>query len=118
MKILVVDDDRLLSRAIGRTLRGYEYAIENEPERVVERLRSGEHYDLILCDMRMPKMTGGEVVAAIRALCGDDAPAIVLMSGDDADSDASADAFLLKPFGPRELAGVIAATTRRVQAAS
>ena len=66
-RILVVDDDPQIRRAMRTTLtaRGYEVADARTGEEALEALRSG-NYDLVLLDMNMPGMGGIETCRLIR----------------------------------------------------
>jgi CheY-like chemotaxis protein len=64
-KILLVDDEESFTRITQLTLTDYEIAIENESSRALERARSFKP-DLILLDVMMPKLDGGDVAAQIR----------------------------------------------------
>jgi PAS domain S-box-containing protein len=67
-RILVIDDEPVVSRAVQRVLQAqHEVVTAASAERGLERLRAGEHYDIIFCDLMMPGMTGMafyEVLAA------------------------------------------------------
>jgi two-component system OmpR family response regulator len=112
MKILVVDDEHYVARSIQRLLASHHVTIESDPSVAISRAFSadveGEPFDLVICDLNMPKVNGLEVLASIRGeldLCR-----LVLMSGshDVLDSDQVADAILLKPFCSEDLHTLIA----------
>ena len=66
-RILVIEDDRILRRACEASLtkRGYTVLAASDGE---EGIRQAEELmpDLILLDMRMPKLTGAETLAALK----------------------------------------------------
>lgn len=68
-KILVVDDDPPILTLMQNVLREYDLdaVLADSGPSAVELARS-EHPDLILLDMKMPGMNGGETVRAIRSL--------------------------------------------------
>ena len=109
--MLVIDDDVCLARAVVRTLKDYEVAVETDPTSGVARVAGadldGDPFDVVLCDFRMPGMNGLEVLAAMRSQ--QEPPITILMSGDDDVADAArvADAVLLKPFRAREILDAI-----------
>lgn len=58
-RILCIDDEPSVGRLIARFLRGaHEVVVETDGEQAIERLRSGERYDAIICDIMMPSMSG------------------------------------------------------------
>lgn len=67
-KILVVDDDPMVRRTIGRVLRnrGYELAFAEDGQQGVEMFFS-ENPSLVITDMIMPRKEGSAMIAEIRA---------------------------------------------------
>jgi CheY-like chemotaxis protein len=62
----VVDDEPLVGASIRRLLtRGYEVTVAGGAHEALARLEAGESFDLILCDLMMPQMTGMELHAEI-----------------------------------------------------
>lgn len=62
-KILIIDDERAIRRALREILEFEDFEVdeaENGKEGV--KLASGEHYDIIFCDIKMPEMDGMEVL--------------------------------------------------------
>lgn len=110
-RILVVDDRPDVARAIARMLTGHDTATETDPRRAIARVEHGERFDVVLCDLNMPEMDGGDVSAAlIRAHAGP--PPIVLMmsGGENVDSlFATGRAVLIKPFEGKELRELVSA---------
>ena len=109
-KILVTEDERDIRELVAFTLRfaGYEVVTAENGEEVV-LMAAQEKPDMILMDVRMPKLTGYEACARIKAnpeLA--DIPVVFLSAkGQEAEIrtglDAGASEYLLKPFGPLEL---------------
>jgi DNA-binding response OmpR family regulator len=109
-KILIAEDEPDIRDLIAFTLRfaGYEVATANNGEEAVQ-MASREFPDLILMDVRMPRMTGYD---ACRVMKADpelkDIP-IVFLSAKGQESeiktgmDVGAEDYLLKPFAPDQL---------------
>jgi two-component system OmpR family response regulator len=108
MRMLVVDDEACLARAIQRRLKTCEVSVELDPtnatSRVVTAELAREPFDVVLCDFRMPGMNGIAVLTGLRARAT--APLRILMSGMDVALDNArdvADAVVMKPFGAQQL---------------
>ena len=81
-RVLVVDDEPMIVRAIQRLLEGeHEVSLSTDPIAVVEQIRAGQRFDVILCDLMMPTMSGIDVYDAIRQTDADQARRIVFMTG-------------------------------------
>ncbi|MFJ7751052.1 response regulator [Arthrobacter sp. NPDC097144] len=121
MKILVADDDVQILRALRITLSAYGYEVVTAADGAAAVRRAVEaHPDLIVLDLGMPRLSGMEVIEAVRGWSH--AP-ILVISGrtDSADKvralDLGADDYVTKPFSTEELMARIRALTRRAQAA-
>lgn len=118
MKILVVDDEKLLVKGIKFNLEheGYDVDTAYDGEEAV-RLATESFYDLIVLDLMMPKIDGLEVCRRIREFSG--VPVIMLTAkGEDMDKiigfEYGADDYITKPFNILELKSRIRAILRRV----
>ncbi len=81
-RVAVVDDEPGVRRAIGRALGGaHEVTLFERAREVADRLAAGERFDVILCDLMMPDMTGMELHRRLLAEAPDQAAALVFMTG-------------------------------------
>jgi two-component system KDP operon response regulator KdpE len=118
-RILLVDDEAAIQRAVGPLLRarGYELDLAGTGAEAL-RAFTDRPPDLIILDLGLPDMEGTEVCRRIRAAS---AVPIVVLSARGAESDKvnaldlGADDYVTKPFGPEELLARIRAALRRVQ---
>jgi DNA-binding response OmpR family regulator len=109
-KILVAEDERDIRDLIAFTLRyaGYEVVAVSNGEEAVTAAAT-ELPDLILMDVRMPKMTGYEACQRIKADPKIQHLPVVFLSakGQEAEirtgMEAGAEEYFLKPFAPMEL---------------
>ncbi|HXX70462.1 MAG TPA: ATP-binding protein [Polyangiaceae bacterium] len=112
--VLIVDDEPGIGRSIRLLLRNEQDVVyETRGAGALDRLRRGERFDVILCDIMMPEMTGIDLYAHVRALAPDQAAAIIFLSG-GAVTDraheflASVENLVIeKPFDPREFVATI-----------
>jgi signal transduction histidine kinase len=104
--VLVVDDEPLVRRAIGRTLHARGYAVV-EAGSGEEALALAAHarIDLLLTDVTMPAMRGPELARAFQACCPG-RPAL-LMSGYPEHGNGPENGWLEKPVAPEALARAI-----------
>ncbi|MCR5237165.1 MAG: response regulator transcription factor [Lachnospiraceae bacterium] len=117
MKVLVVDDEKLIVKGLKFSLEqdGYEVDCAYDGEEALEMARSSE-YDIILLDIMLPKLTGFEVCQQLRETS--DVPVIMLTAkGDDMDKilglDYGADDYITKPFNVLEVKARMKAILRR-----
>ena len=118
MKILVVDDEKLLVKGIKFNLENEGYQVETafDGAAAVELAKS-ESFDLIILDLMMPEVDGLTACMRIREFSA--VPIIMLTArSEDADKiiglESGADDYVTKPFSPAELTARIDALYRRV----
>ena len=121
-RLLIVDDDPNLLRAVAACLRGEGYEVDT--------VRSGDEAliyiaqrvpDLIVSDIRMPRMDGYALARQLRNNPRTDLIPVIFLTAKDEPSDritgirAGVDAYLTKPFEPDELIAVIGNILTRVE---
>ncbi len=81
-RILVIDDEEQVARSIARVLSSeHDVTVVTEAMDALARLKSGEQYDVILCDIMMPIMNGAELLAEVAAVIPEEAARIVFVTG-------------------------------------
>jgi CheY-like chemotaxis protein len=81
-RLLVIDDEPMILGALRRSLSAeYNVTCVGDGRKALERLRSGERYALILCDLMMPEMTGMDLFAELEKVAPDQASRMVFVSG-------------------------------------
>src|SRR5580693_6610948 len=119
-KLLIVDDDYSIRRALHMTLyaQGFDVTETSSGDEALSLARA-VRYDAVLLDINMPGRNGMEVCRELRRLF----PRLAILmltvrSGQDDQVgalDAGADDYVVKPFQMRELTARIRAAVRRVQ---
>lgn len=118
MRILLVEDDRMIGESVRTSLRQEGYAVDwVRNGQVAETALSTEHFDLVLLDLGLPGKDGLEVLRWIRARKSI-TPVIIITARDDVEDrvkglDAGADDYVVKPFNFDELAARIRSGLRR-----
>ncbi|OQX61421.1 MAG: hypothetical protein B5M56_09075, partial [Desulfococcus sp. 4484_241] len=109
-RILVVDDEQMVANACGRLLKklGYDVIIANSgPEAVEIYKNQGSRIDMVLLDMLMPGMDGGETYDSLRQ--SDPEVKVLLSSGFSLNRqakeilDRGCDGFIQKPYNIEEI---------------
>lgn len=118
MKILIIEDEKLLADSLKTLLERKGFTVEcvYDGETGEEYARTGV-YDLLILDVMMPRMNGYEVARSVRAKrCG--TPILMLTARSSLEDrieglNAGADYYLTKPFDSRELLACVGALLRR-----
>ncbi len=118
MKILIIEDEKLLADSLKVLLERKGFTVEcvYDGETGEEYAETGV-YDLLILDVMMPKMDGYQVARSVRAKrCG--TPILMLTARSSLEDrieglNAGADYYLTKPFDSRELLACVGALLRR-----
>ena len=110
-KILIAEDDQDIRELVALTLQfnGYEVVSAVDGAQAVEKAQA-DKFDLILMDVRMPRMTGYEACRQLREMESTRKTPIIILSAKGQESeiqaglDAGANHYILKPFAPDILA--------------
>lgn len=118
MRILVVEDDSLLGDAIQAGLRQQGDAVDWVRDGLAaDHALSVEQYSAVVLDLGLPRLSGLDLLARIRAR-GDAIPVLILTARDTVEDrikglDVGADDYVIKPFDMGELAARLRALVRR-----
>ena len=117
VRILIVDDDRPVAAAIALELSDHDVVVAESGREALEILHRDKSFDVILCDLMMPEVSGMDVYEAVRLTDPGLLARIVLMTGGAFTSRAReflssiATPLLEKPFEARELRDLVATLT-------
>ncbi len=123
MRLLVVEDDELLGNGIEAGLKQAGFAVDWVRDgRSAQLALETTSYELVVLDLGLPRVSGTQVLTALRAQ-GSDLPVLILTARDTvrdrvAGLDAGADDYLVKPFALSELVARIRAVLRRAHGRS
>lgn len=118
MRILLVEDDRMIAAAVTQALRDASYAVDWVADgQAALDATAAETYDLALLDLSLPKLDGLAVLRRLRNVKRS-VPVIIVTARDGIDDrigglDLGADDYLVKPFETRELLARIRVILRR-----
>jgi two-component system, OmpR family, KDP operon response regulator KdpE len=117
-RVLIVEDDPQLLRALAINLRARHYDVDTAPDGATALAAANRRPpDLVILDLGLPDMDGIQVIRGLRGWC----PAtIIVLSARETQTDkvsaldSGADDYMTKPFGMDELLARIRAAMRRV----
>jgi len=121
-RILVVDDEEPIRRLVASYLTDDGFVVEElvDGQAAVERMERGPDLDLIIMDVRMPRLNGVDALREIRRRSD---IYVILLTAAVEETDrliglsVGADDYVTKPFSPREVVARVKAVLRRSRAA-
>jgi signal transduction histidine kinase len=113
-RILVVDDEPMIAKTVQRTLSAeHEVVGIGSADEALQRIRAGEQFDVILCDLMMPQMTGMDLHAELSRVAPEQAGRMIFLTGGAfslrarAFLDETPNQRIEKPFDVRHLRALI-----------
>lgn len=112
-RILVVDDEPMLVRLFTRVL-GAEHDVvgESNAQAALDRIVAGERFDVVICDLLMPILSGMALYDAIERIDAGQARRMVFLSGDTGSPQAAE--FFSRVHNPRVLKPVVPSELREL----
>ena len=117
-RILVVDDEESIRHLVASYLRADGFVVEElgDGEAALDRVRRADDLDVIILDVRMPKVDGIDALREIRRL-SDSYVIMLTAAAEETDRliglSMGADDYMVKPFSPREVVARVKAVLRR-----
>ncbi|MEW2301572.1 response regulator [Streptomyces sp. NPDC006655] len=118
-RVLVVEDDPQLVRALVINLQARKYGVDAAPDGATAlRLAAARQPDVVMLDLGLPDMDGVDVIKALRGWTR--VPILVLSARQGSEEkvaalDAGADDYITKPFNMNELLARLRAAVRRTE---
>jgi CheY-like chemotaxis protein len=117
-RILIVDDEPLVGDTLRRLLRGNDVEVVTRGREALALVLDGKRFDLILCDLMMPVMTGMDLHAELLIMAPEQAARMVFMTGGaftpraQAFLDETTNPRLDKPISAKQLRTLVHDTVR------
>ena len=81
-RLLIIDDEVVFSGSLRRLFSNeHDVTVVNRGSEALGRLRGGERFDAILCDLLMPEVTGVELYTELRQIAPDQADCMIFLTG-------------------------------------
>jgi signal transduction histidine kinase len=122
-RVLVVDDEPMITKAVQRMLSAeHEIVTMDSAEEALQRIGAGERFDVILCDLMMPQMTGMDLHSELLRVAQDQATHMIFLTGGTFTSRArcfleeTPNQRIEKPFSAASLRALVNDQIRRMGA--
>jgi CheY-like chemotaxis protein len=116
---MVIDDDAMIGELVRQILEPVHLVVAlTSAQSALGRIASGERFDLILCDLSMPGMSGSDLHAALQGVAPDQGARMVFVTGGAATAEAQAflegipNRRVQKPFGIHQLQALVESSAR------
>lgn len=80
-RLLLIDDESLVLRVLQKTFADHDVQTVTRAREAIELLKNGQRFDLVLCDLMMPEMTGMELYTRVAEMAPPQAARFVFLSG-------------------------------------
>jgi two-component system chemotaxis response regulator CheY len=119
-RILVVDDSSTFRTVTNRTLarEGFEVVEADDGFDALNKMSGERRFDLVICDLNMPRMNGLEFLAELKARSMNRFTPVLMLTTESAPEkkaqakSAGAAGWLSKPFEPKQLLGAVSVLIR------
>src|ERR1044071_7001163 len=122
-RILIVDDELIVANTLQRALaRDHDVTGLIDPREAVRQIENGQAFDVILCDLMMPKVTGMELYETLAVLAPDQASRMIFITGGvftdkgRAFLDSTGNAYVEKPVDLDMLRALVVSRIRMADA--
>jgi CheY-like chemotaxis protein len=107
-KVLVIDDEKAILKVLTKILSraGYTVDATDNGTDAINKITTS-HYDFVITDIKMPEISGEEILHEIKSLKGDNLPVIGMSGTPWLLDENSFDAVINKPFSIEELFEVV-----------
>jgi CheY-like chemotaxis protein len=108
-RILLIEDDRSIRNILALLLKSLGHRVEmaEDGEKGIELFREKGRFDLVITDIRMPRIDGNEVARYIRSSDTAETPIAAITAHEDEVQKEMFDFSLLKPFSNKELIRIL-----------
>lgn len=115
MKILIIEDDRLLEKTLELRLQdiGHHVILAENGREALKAIENYTHFDVLLCDVLMPELSGPSFIWEMRKLIKNNHICVIMMSAlSDGETfirklEVNYDYYLSKPFAFSELNAIL-----------